>query len=87
MLVEKVRRYTLEWGFYHCPTKSGDAKGLFERLQSTLQEFGIASLNVENCKMLVRIRADGASVNTAELKGHVEGELQWVFCIWYLAHR
>ena len=27
--------------------KSGDAKGLFECLQSVLQEFGIASLNVE----------------------------------------
>jgi len=58
--------------------KSGDAKGLFECLQSALQEFGIASLNVENCKMLVGVGTDGASVNIAAagLKGLVEGELQ-----------
>ena len=34
-------------------SRSGDAKGLFEYLQSALQGFGIASLNIENCKMLV----------------------------------
>ena len=48
-------------------SKSGDAKGLFECLQSALQEFGIASLNVENCKMLIGIGTDGASVNILQL--------------------
>jgi len=31
--------------------KSGDAKGLFDCLQSALQDFGIAALNAENCKI------------------------------------
>ena len=66
--------------------KSGNAKGLFECLQSALQEFGVAALNVENCKMLVGIGTDGASA-AAGLKGLVEGELQWVFWMWCLAHR
>jgi len=30
--------------------KSGDAKGLIDCLQSALQDFGIATLNAENCK-------------------------------------
>ena len=69
--------------------KSGNAKGLFECLQSALQEFGVAALNVENCKMLVGIGTDDASVNIAAagLKGLVEGELQWVFWMWCLVHR
>ena len=69
--------------------KSGNAKGLFKCLQSVLQEFGVAALNVENCKMLVGIETDGTSVNTAAagLKGLVEGELQLVFWMWCLAHR
>ena len=45
--------------------RSGDAKGLFEYLLSAAQEFGITSLNIENCKMLVGIRTDGAFVNIA----------------------
>jgi len=69
--------------------KSGDANGMFECLQSALQEFGIATLKAEKCKMLVGIGTDGASVNIAAagLKGLVEGELQWVFWMWCLAHR
>jgi len=61
--------------------ESGDAKGLFECLQGALQQSGISVLKVENCKMLVDIGTDGASVNiaAAELKGLVEGELQWIF--------
>ena len=64
-------------------SESGDAKGLFECLQGALQIFGVSALNVENCRMLVGIGTDGASVDiaAAELKGLVEGELQ---C---LAHR
>ena len=69
--------------------KSSAAKGLFDCLQSALQEFGIATLNVENCKMLVGIGTDGASVNIAAdgLKGLVKGELEWVFWMWCLPHR
>ena len=69
--------------------ESGDAKGLFECLQSALQQIGISALNVENCKMLVGIGTDDASVNIAAagLKGLVEGELQWIFWMWCLAHR
>ena len=69
--------------------ESGDAKGLFECLQSALQQIGISALNVENCKILVGIGTDGASVNIAAagLKGLVEGELQWIFWMWCLAHR
>ena len=39
--------------------------------------------------MLVGISTDGASVNivAAGLKGLVEGELQWIFWMWCLAHR
>ena len=69
--------------------ESGDAKGLFECLQGALQIFGVSALNVENCRMLVGIGTDGASVNIAAagLKGLVEGELQWIFWMWCLAHR
>ena len=69
--------------------KSGNAKDLFKCLQSDLQEFGVAVLNIENCKVLVGIGTDGMSVNIAAagLKGLVEGELQWVFWMWCLAHR
>ena len=58
-------------------------------LQSALQIFGVSALNVENCRMLVGIGTDGASVNIAAagLKGLVEGELQWIFWMWCLAHR
>ena len=68
---------------------SGGAKGLFECLQSALQQIGISALIVENSKMLVGIGTDGASVNivAAGLKGLVEGELQWIFWMWCLAHR
>ena len=39
--------------------------------------------------MLVGIGTDGTSVNIAAagLKGLVEGELEWVFWMWCLAHR
>jgi len=90
MLMEQMRRFTLEWSFFTVyRPKSSDAKGLFDCLQSALQDFGIAALNAENYKMLVGIGTDGASVNIAAvgLKGLVEGELQWVFWMWYLAHR
>lgn len=69
--------------------ESGDAKGMFECLQSALQQIGIRALNVESCRMLVGIGTDGASVNIAAvgLKGLVEGELKWIFWMWCLAHR
>ena len=65
------------------------AKGLFQCLQSALQTIGINALNVENCKMLVGIGTDGASVNIAAagLKGMVEEKLQWIFWMYCLAHR
>ena len=65
------------------------AKGLFQCLQSALQTIGINALNVENCKMLVGIGTNGASVNIAAagLKGMVEEKLQWIFWMWCLAHR
>ena len=39
--------------------------------------------------MLVGTGTDGAPVNIAAagLKGLVEGELQWIFWMWCLAHR
>ena len=57
-------------------------------LVSVLQTIGINALNVENCKMLVGIGTDDASVNisAAKLKGLAE-ELQWMFWMWCLAHR
>jgi len=66
--------------------KSGDAKGLFECLQVQLQEFGIASSNVENWKMLAGIATNRASINIATTgpKGLAEKELQWMWC---LVHR
>ena len=71
--------------------ESGNAKGMFECLQSAVQQIGISALNVENCKMLVGIGTDGASVNiaTAGLKGLVEAKLQWIFWMcfpnsWYI---
>jgi len=69
--------------------ESGDAKGLFECLQSALQQIGISALNVQNCKMSVGIGTDGTSVNIAAtgLNGLVEGELQWIFWLWCLTHR
>ena len=69
--------------------ESSNVKGLFQCLQSTLQTIGINALNVENCKMLVGIGTDGASVNIAAagLKGMVEEKLQWIFWMWCLAHR
>ena len=43
---------------------------------------------MENCKTLVGIGTDGATINIAAagLKGLVEGELLWIFWMWCLAH-
>ena len=45
-----MKGFTPKWNILQllARPKSGDGKGLFERLQRTLQIFGISVLNVEN---------------------------------------
>ena len=62
------------------------AEGLLQSLKHGLQSLGIHDLSEAACKKLVGIGTDGASTNIAArgLKGLVERELDWIFC---LAHR
>ena len=65
-----------------------DAAGLFQNLSIALRKLGCAEVDVEHCSKLVGIGSDGAVTNIARggLKGLVEAELDWVFCMWCLAH-
>lgn len=69
--------------------RSLTAKGLFEVLESALQDLGIPEVSAKHCKKLVGIGTDGASANIAAngLKGLVEQHLPWMFWMWCLAHR
>ena len=69
--------------------RSLTAKGLFEVLESALQDLGIPEVSAKHCKKLVGIGTDGASANIAAngLKGLVEHHLSWMFWMWCLAHR
>ena len=54
-----------------------------------MQGLGIQEVSPEECKKLVGVGTDGAAANIAVsgLKGLVEGQLEWVFWMWCMAHR
>ena len=68
---------------------SVNAAGLFQCLEESLHKTRIHSINTEECKNLIGIGTDGASVNVAlaGLKGLVESEVPWIFWEWCLAHK
>lgn len=76
---ERVHRTMLYFGLSR--PKEVNAQGLLGCLQTSLQSIGISTLNADECKRLVGIGTDGASVNIAAggLKCQVEKELPWVF--------
>ena len=69
--------------------QSATARGLFQVLERSLQRLGIQELSARECTRLVGVGTDGAAANIAAsgLKGLVEGQLQWVFWMWCMAHR
>ena len=69
--------------------KAVTGEGLFHVIENVLQDLGIDEISVEKCKKLVGIGTDGASANVAAggLKGRVEGQLDWIFLMWCIAHR
>ena len=73
----------------HKPQQNVTAEGMFQSLQYGLECIGIESVTEETSSKLVGIATDGAAANVASggLNGLVERELQWIFCMWCLAHR
>ena len=69
--------------------KAVTGEGLFHVIENALQDLGIDEISAEKCKKLVGIGTDGASANVAAggLKGRVEGQLDWIFWMWCIAHR
>ena len=69
--------------------KTSDVDELFKYLKCGLECLGNDTVNKKACKKLVGIATDGASVSIASkgLKGLVEQEFWWIFCMWCLAHR
>ena len=62
--------------------------GLFAMLENSLKPFGVEAMYATHCKKLVGIATDVASANiaTGGLKAQIEGEPDWVFWMWCLAH-
>ena len=54
-----------------------------------LRKFGMDKVDVDHCKQLVGIGADGASANivNAGLKGIIESKLKWIVWMWCLVHK
>ena len=69
--------------------KTSDVDGLFKSLKCGLECLGDDTVNKKVCKKLVGIATDETSVSIASecLKGLVEQEFWWIFCMWCLAHR
>ena len=68
---------------------TGNAKGIFDVLQTALKRLGISAISGEECGKMVGIGTDGAAANItgAGLKGLVEKEIPWVIWMWCMAHR
>ena len=65
-----------------------NAAGLFECLQTSLQQLGVSVIYAENCKQLIGIKTDIASTNVvaSRLIRLVEKKTSWTFWMWCLVH-
>ena len=67
---------------------TGNAKGIFDALQTALQRLGISAISREEYGKIVGIGTDGAAANIADagLKGLAVKEIPWVIWMWCIAH-